>query len=244
MRILVPIKQIQDPAGLTVNRKVGRVFVNREGYMMNPASKCALEAALRIAEAEVVAVAFGGEQAIDALGGGRGRGAGRAILISEERIDSGGVARAFKALIDYLGGVDLVLNGHRTLDTGQSSGARLAEALNWPYLGEAVECRVEGSVARVARSTTGDGYQAYEADLPAVVTVTSQGPKPRYAHGGDIITAYRDPKAYETLTLEDLGVTEMEVVLGTAERGQSFPPEREFGRMMSVDELAALIRAS
>src|SRR5260221_11829526 len=98
MRILVPIKQILDPAGLMVNRKAGKVFVNREDYLMNPASKCALEAALTIAETfrrsvftEVIAVSCGGEQAADALREARAMGVDRAILIPVEAVDSGGV---------------------------------------------------------------------------------------------------------------------------------------------------------
>jgi len=243
MRILVPIKQIIDPAGLTVNRKAGKVFVNREDYKMNPASKCALEAALRLEGAEVIVVSFGAGPSIDSLREARALGAKQAILIPAQAIDSASVVRALVALVERLGGVDLILNGHRTLDTGLSSGAWLAEGLGWPYLGEAVSCNVQANVVQIVRRAEGSaGYLGYEADLPAVVTVTSDGPKPRYAHGGDILVSYRDPNAYETVTMADLGLSESDSQPGTIERGQSFPPEREFGKQVSVEELAALIR--
>jgi len=51
MKILVPLKQILDPAGMMVNRKAGKVFVNREDHMINPADTRALEAALKIKDA-------------------------------------------------------------------------------------------------------------------------------------------------------------------------------------------------
>jgi electron transfer flavoprotein beta subunit len=246
MKILVPIKQILDPVGITVNRKAGKVFINREDYKMNSASKCAMEAALRLKDthnAEVVAVTFGTEQAIDCLREAKAMGADKAILVSSGAIDTAGVARTLVALASHLGGVDLVINGHRTLDTGISSGAYLAEALGWAYLGEAVDVAVDGNVVRIVRK--GDqqhSYEGFEADLPAVVTVTRYGPPPRYAHGGNIISVYRDAEAIETLSPNDLGLTESDLALVTAERGQSFPPEREFGKEVTLEEVAALLR--
>ena len=247
MRILVPLKQILDPAGLTVNRKAGRVFVNREEYRMNPASKRALEAALRIkdeVDAEVVAVSIGSDQDTDSLLEARAMGASRSLLIQCGSIDTAGIVRALAALAGTLGGVDLVLIGHRALDSGLSSGAGLAEALNWPYLGDAVACTVESGEVRVVRRAHAGGasYELCAADLPAVVSVTRGGPAPRYAHGGAIITAYRDSEAVEKLAAADLGLAEIHLKTVTEVRGQSFPPEREFGRPASLAEIAALIR--
>jgi electron transfer flavoprotein beta subunit len=256
MKILVPLKQIFNPAGITVNRKAGKAFVNREEYVMNPASKRALEAALRLKDsmgADVIVAAFGSAQAEDCLREARAMGADRAVHIPTNAIDSAGVVRALMALIEFLGGVDLVINGHRTLDTGLSSGASLAEALGWSYLGEAVECAVEGNVVHIirrgdpsGRPPEGEGkprpYEAFEADLPAVVTVTRGGPTPRYAHGGNIIATYRDPDAIETVTLDALSLSEDDLQTVTAERGQSFPPEREFGKQVTVEDIAAMIR--
>lgn len=246
MRILIPIKSIQDPAGLTVNRKAGRVFVNREARRMNPASQCALEAALRLKDltsAEIIAVALGAAQDADVLRDAVALGANRAILVETGTVDSAGVVRAIAALIAHVGGVDLIINGHRTLDTGLSSGAGLAETLGWPYLGEAVDVALDHDRVRIARQVDPhhQRYEGWAAGLPAVVTVTPQGPAPRYAHGGDIIIAYRNPSAVERLTPADLGLAGADLASRTELRGQSFPAEREFGRPMTVSEAAALI---
>ena len=48
MRIIVPIKQILDPNGLTFRRDKELMFVNREEYIVDPGSKSAVEAALRL----------------------------------------------------------------------------------------------------------------------------------------------------------------------------------------------------
>ena len=45
MKVLVCVKQVLDPRGMTVNRKAEKVFINREEYILDPASKAALEAA-------------------------------------------------------------------------------------------------------------------------------------------------------------------------------------------------------
>ncbi len=249
MKILVPIKQILDPAGMMVNRKAGRVFINKEDYLINPASLRALEAALRVRDATgaaVSAVAFGPARAAESLCQARALGADRAILIPTETADSAIATQLLAALCGHLGGVDLVLLGSLTLDTGVSSGARLAEALGWPFMGEAVEVKVEGNIVRIVRrrgeSRTRPDYEAFEADLPAVVTVTREGPAPRFAHGGNIIDVYRDPNAVETITPVDLGFSESDLQPATAERGQSFAPEREFGKQVSPDGISEIIR--
>ena len=51
MKIIVAVKQILDPRGVTVRRDKERIFVNREEYIIDPGSKAALEAALRVKDA-------------------------------------------------------------------------------------------------------------------------------------------------------------------------------------------------
>jgi electron transfer flavoprotein beta subunit len=271
MKILVPFKQVLDPAGLMVNRKAGKVFVNREEYVMNPAARRALDAALKLKEemgAEVIALSAGPERALDGLRDARALGADRAIFVPLDRGDEAVAAtRVIVAVVNYLGGVNLILTGESTLDSGIMSGPRTAEALGWPIVSGAVACSVAGNAMRVIRRDDPAGrlpagrlpagrpgdvplrdvpperlYNACEADLPALVTFTREAPLTRYAHGGNIIAAYRDPKAVETVTLTDLGLVDSDLATVTEERGQSFPPEREFGRQVSVEEVAAMLK--
>lgn len=246
MRLLVLLRQLLDPAGMLVNRKAGKVFVNREEYMINPADKRALEAALQIKDttgAEVVAAAVGPARTEDSLREARALGADRAIWIKEEHRDVAALAgRFYKALCDSLGDVDLILTGDSALDTGEAVGPPLAEMVNMAFLGNAVQCTVEGTVVRIVRSGVRDArqrvYSGVEADLPAVVTVTRSGPTPRYPHGGSIIEMYRNPEAVEFMTAADLGLDDSAMQPAVVERGQSFPPEREFGKQMTVEEIA------
>ncbi len=244
MRLLVLLRQLLDPAGMLVNRKAGKVFVNREEYMINPADKRALEAALQIKDAtgaEVVAAAVGPARTEDALREARALGADRAIWIKEDHGDvAASAGRFYKALCDSLGDVDLILTGDSALDTGEAVGPQLAEMVNMAFLGNAVQCTVEGTVARIVRRDVAMQrlYNTVEADLPAVVTVTRSGPTPRYPHGGAIIEMYRNPEAVESMTAADLGLDDSALQPAVVERGQSFPPEREFGKQMTVEEIA------
>ena len=58
MNILVLLHPIRNPASFTVNRKAQKIFTHRDEYVINPADKNALEAALRLG-ATVTAVALG-----------------------------------------------------------------------------------------------------------------------------------------------------------------------------------------
>ena len=51
MRVVVILGQVLNPSGITVNRRRGRIFVNRKEYILQPADRCALETALRIKDA-------------------------------------------------------------------------------------------------------------------------------------------------------------------------------------------------
>jgi electron transfer flavoprotein alpha/beta subunit len=48
MRVIAVLGRVLDPGGIVFNRRRGRMFVNREEYLLQPADRCALEAALRI----------------------------------------------------------------------------------------------------------------------------------------------------------------------------------------------------
>ena len=234
MKILVLLKQILDPSGMVVNRKAGKVFVNKKEWLMNPSDGRALEAALKIkAEhgAAVIAVAVGDNGTANLLRDAKAVGADRAILIKANAPS----APLYTALINNIGDIDLILTGDSALDTGESIGAQIAEQINFAFIGSAVTCKVENNVMRAIRKDD-PLYSGYECDLPAVVTFSREAPALRYAHGGDIIIAYRDQNAVEMINADVLGTSDLQPVV--VERGQSTPPEREFGKQISIEDVA------
>jgi electron transfer flavoprotein beta subunit len=242
MRIVVILGQVLDPKGIVVNRRVGRIFVNREEYFLQPADRCALEAALRIKDAddaEVVVFPRGPLPDDDVLRQALATGADRAIHLTGdgfEKADDAAVVWVLEAAVEGLGGADLVLTGAATLDTGQGQlGPRLAEALGWPQIVQAWRVEIaDGKVQAVRRD--GDEYVVVETDLPAVVTVPPGALKPRYPDGVRLVNVYRGEgemaAALERWNVADL--VEPEALAPLLEkRGQDFPPQRERGERVS-----------
>ncbi|MBL7063615.1 MAG: hypothetical protein ISS49_05320 [Anaerolineae bacterium] len=202
MRIVVILGRVLDPSGIVVNRRRGRIFVNREEYILQPADKCALEAALRIKDAtsaEVVALprgplpdgstgpvlsrAEGLTTSDDVLRQALAMGADRAVYFVGQvaNLSNAGeavMARALAAAVEKLGGTDLLLTGATTLDTGQSQlGPRLAEALGWPQIVGAWQVAIQrfSDSARVSESAKGK-VQAVLQQAGNYVTVEADLP--------------------------------------------------------------------
>ena len=238
MRIIVAIKQILDPAGITVNRRRERVFTENAERIINPADQRALEAGLRLKEREggdLIALSLGPQAADDALREALALGADSAYLLSDELLtaaDAGGVTRALGKAIEMIGGYDLVLTGQAAADTGSEQIAgRLAELLGLPQVLEAIELEPAGGGLRVTRRWDGARVQV-ETSLPAVVAVSAEAPPARYLHGGRIMNAYRE-WGVTTWTTADLGLAEEELRPAIESRGLMFPQPRELGNRLT-----------
>ena len=243
MKILVCVKQVLDPRGMTVNRKAEKVFINREEYILDPASKVALEAAneLKKAGADVIAISVGLERVEDALREALARGADRAIWIRSDSGDALVVANLIAAAIRKIGDVDLILTGHQSLDTGAGEVApRLAEAFDWPQiLGAAkIEAGVNGVTAIVKRA----GFVKVEAPLPVVVSMLAEAYRGSYGNGWRLMDAYRkwNVEAWSTAEL-DLGEGDVRPL--TTKKEDAFPPERQLGTQVhDVKELVTMLK--
>jgi len=245
MKIVVCIKAVLDPRGLTVNRKAEKVFVNQEDYLIDPGSKAALEAAAALKAqqpaAQVIALSVGTERADDALREALARGADRAGLIEQDNLDAGAAANALAAAINRLGDVDLVLCGERSLDTGAGElGPRLAENLDWPQLTRAAQVEaVEGGFKAIVRQGE---FVVMEVTAPAVISILPEAFKGGFADGWRLMDAYRQIGVDVWRTAE-LGLTEDDLRPRTAKKEDTFPPERQPGRpVRSAKEVVMMLR--
>jgi len=258
MRVIAVLGRVLDPGGIVFNRRRGRMFVNREEYLLQPADRCALEAALRIKDlvrpqrspsVEVVAFPRAPLPDDDVLRQALSAGADRAVYLTGDgfrEADDAVMARVLAAAVERLGGADLLLTGATTMDTGQGQlGLRLAEVLGWPQIAGAWAVEVaDGHVQAVLRE--GTGYVTVEADLPAVVTVLPGVLRPRYPDGVRLINVYKGvgdlAAALEQWDVNDLVDAEALTPL-VERRGQDFPPERERGARASgtPEEMAQVL---
>jgi electron transfer flavoprotein beta subunit len=239
MKILVPVKQILDPKGVTVRRDKERIFVNVEEYIVDPASKAAVEAALRIRGDgdQVIALSVGEPRADDALREVLAMGCDAAYLLSDQAFtdaDVSAVAHILTAAVQKLGGADLIVTGRESSDTGSGQiGPRLAEALGYAQITAAYSLTAaDGRLQAVRR--WGKGYAAVEVELPAVVTVAPEAFPPRYAHGARIMNAYREWDV-PVWNASDLDLDEAALQPLLAFRSQTFPPPLEIGETFRGD---------
>jgi electron transfer flavoprotein beta subunit len=235
MRIIVPIKQILDPSGMTVNRRRERIFINREEYIINPNDKNALEEALKLKEeqgAEVVAVTMGPERADDALREAMAMGADSGFLLTDEAFEKADISVATTVLgtaIQKIGDYDLIIAGCQAADTGAGQlGPRLAQYLGLPQITEVCELMAAGDSQVKAKCNRGQGYAEVEASLPTLLTVAQDANQPRYPTGARIINAYREWEV-TVWGASDLGLEAADLQPLMEEKRISFPPERELG---------------
>jgi electron transfer flavoprotein beta subunit len=234
MRTIVLIKQILDPRGVTVRRDKERIFINREEYIIGPASKAAIEAALRLkdgADAQVIAISMGKARADDALREALAMGCDAAYLLSDNAFDDADISvttHILAAAVRKLGGADLIVAGRASGDTGAGQiGPRLAEALGYAQVTDVYALAAADGTLQATRRW-GEGYAALKATLPAVVTVVPEAFPPRYPHGARIMNAYRE---WDVTVWDASGLEFDENALSPllAFRGQSFPPPLEVG---------------
>jgi len=254
MRIVVCVKQVYDPKTVKISRSREELDLRDAAKILNPPDKYALEAALRLRETdggEVIALTVGGPEAEDVAHEAVAIGADKAILVTGEPassfqlLASNIVTLALAAAVGKLGPVDLVLTGQTGLTDGTGSLApRLAAALDWPVLLDAVRLTAEvaGLTALVAAE---NGGEVAPAPTPAVVAILPGPERPRYPHPARIANAWNDGMV-EIWTAADLGLTDLSPDLELG--GLILGPERVRGQVIkggaqeAAIELAGILK--
>jgi electron transfer flavoprotein beta subunit len=239
MKIIVPIKQILDPSGVTVRRDKERIFVNKEDYILESGSKAAIEAALRLRDDEdtVLAISLGEPRADDALREALAMGCDEAYLLTDEAFQDADISMTtaiLAAAIVKLGGADLVITGQASADTGSGQvGPRLAEILGYAGVAAAYDLARDGAGLQ-STLRWGARYARVQLPLPAVVTVAPEAFPPRYAPGARIMDAYRawEVTVWHAADLEP-GEGALQSLLSF--RRESFPAPLEVGEKFRGD---------
>ncbi len=213
LKIVVCIKQVPMVTELPWDEKTGTLRRDLAAGMMNPACKHAVEAALQIKEkhgAFITVLTMGPGTAEEVLREALAMGADRGILIGDKKLaGSDTYATSYvlaEAIKQEISGFDLILCGAYTSDSETAQvGPQLAEELNLPAAAYVENLDIAGRTLRVRRLV--DNFrETLEMEFPALVTISMERYKPRYASFAGLNDSFTRSEI-SVLDAEKLGIT-------------------------------------
>ncbi|MNS72932.1 Electron transfer flavoprotein subunit beta [compost metagenome] len=235
MRIVVSLKVVPDYEQVRMAPGATTLDVSSVARVVYTFDELALEAALKLKDAdashEIVVVSLSSDAAKvkEVVKKALAMGADRAIVVEEPaaaEADSWAQAQILKAVVDKIGGVDLLMYGIPGIQGEQfPAGAEVAGLLDWPAVSYASAVTAAGGTISVERHVE-KGKQHVDVPAPAVVTVGKFPTDPRLPTFKGIMGAKNKP--LDTWTLGDLGLSG----LASAFKTVSFaaPPARAASR--------------
>ena len=239
MKILVAVKRVVDyNVKVRVKSDNSGVDIANVKMSMNPFDEIAVEEAVRLKEAgmvaEIIVVSVGPTQCQETLRTALAIGADRAILVeSDADLQPLAVAKILKALADKEQAQMVILGKQAIDDDSNQTGQMLAALLDIPQATFASKVVIADGKATVTREVDG-GLETIALTLPAVITTDLRLNEPRYVTLPNIMKAKK--KTLEIVKPEELGV-DIAPRLKTLKVEE--PPKRTAGVM--VADVAALV---
>lgn len=172
------------------------------GFTVSPHEECAVEEAIQQIEEHggtATVLTLGPDDATEQLITAVARGADEPVLLEAENTDPGPsavaaeIAEYVESASDGSVGFDLLLFGNESADAANYQvGIRVANALDLPVVAGVKDLEIEDGVATAKREVSG-GWEVFEVDLPAVVTVKEGINHPRYASMRGRMQAQKTP---------------------------------------------------
>lgn len=190
MHILVCVKRVPATgARITLTPDAQHIETRNLGFTVSPHEECAVEEAVRIAEAhggETAVLTLGPAEAEEQLRSALAVGIDRAILLETDgeewgpRATAGAITAAIRQQEAAGRPFDLLLFGNESADSGgYQVGVRVAHALDRPVITGVKSLEISGGIARAGREGP-HGWEVYELPLPAAFTVKEGINLPRY----------------------------------------------------------------
>ncbi len=248
MRVLVLVKHVPDTTEVRFGND-GSLLVRQAPTKINDYDRNALELAAQLRErddAAVVLAGVGSAEAVKTFKEALAFGGELAVLaVTDESVDSAGVATAIVAINESEGPFDLILAGDVSEDGYDGIVPGLVAArLGWPVVRGATALSVDGQSVTVTR-VADDAEETFHVELPAVVSVTRLINTPR------TITTMQVMKVpmsrVRSVSLADLDVAESEwreetrAVRLVSVRPATSPRANEVLSGDSADVVAALV---
>ena len=214
LNIIVCIKQVPMVSELPWNSKTGTLRRELAQGMLDPASRRALEVALKIKEATPACInvmTMGPPMAAEILYEAKALGADTGVLLTDSKM-----AGADTYLTSFILGelirkefadFDLILCGSQTSDSETAQvGPQLAEELDIPAIGYARQVVIKGDRVEVERQVD-DFFEILEMDLPGLVSIDLSAYTPRYATLEGVQAAF-ESTGIRIVDAEHLGLDE------------------------------------
>ena len=189
--VLVCVKRVPDSSGeVLLSADAQSVDARYVGFTVSPHESCAVELAVKIADAgggTATVLTLGPDDAVEQLRSALGVGCSAAVLIEADLVGFGpaDVAREIAAVVQAHEaegrGYDLILLGNDAADTGDFQvGIRLAYELGRPVVNGIKTAEVVDGMAVLRGDSPDGGVETFQVPLPAVATVLEGGVEPRY----------------------------------------------------------------
>ncbi len=200
MNVLVCVKRVPDTgARFELTDDERDIDTRNLEFTVSPHEECAVEEAIRIAEAHggtSTVLTLGPEAAGEQLREALAKGVDRGIRLQADdpaAWDPGSTADAItdaiRTQIETHGPFDVMLFGNEAADTGDFQvGIRVAEALELPCVAGIKHLELDDGSARALREA-GGGWDAFDVGLPAAFTVREGINVPRHPSLRGIMTA-------------------------------------------------------
>ena len=213
LRIIVLVKQVPDTHNVTGEAMKEDGTVNRAALpaVFNPEDLNALEEALRLKErhgGRVSVLTMGPPAAVQVLRESLFRGADEVVLLSDAAFagaDTLATSYALSLAIAKMGEFDLVLCGRQAIDGDTAQvGPQTAEKIGVSQItcvSAIDEIDEEGGTVTATRSIEG-GFETLRAQLPALLTITSEANDPRPA-SVKLVMTYKGIAAETFLDYDD-----------------------------------------
>ncbi len=231
MDIIVCLKQVPDLSQIRIKRDTHEPVLEGAPFIFGQFEKNALEEAVRIKDkvgGKVTALALGNPKLKDTIIEALAMGADEAVILTDPAIinsGSAGTAQALAAAIRKIGHFDMIFMGEGSADnySGQVT-ARLAELLDLPQITYVRELQVEGNRVHATRDLE-DALEIVEADLPVVISATSELNTPRLPPLTAILKASKKP--IKTFTYIELGLEQQDANAALVQTLSNLAPEQE-----------------
>jgi len=188
-KIIVCAKQVPDTNEIKID-PVKKTLM-REGVpsILNHDDANALEEALKIKDkypdTHITVVSMGPPQAKDMLIECLAMGADEAVLASDRALggsDTWATSNAVAAVIEKLGGYDLIFAGRQAIDGDTAQvGPQIAEKLGIPQVTYVSEFEISEDRKHITvKRALEDGYELIKIDTPCMLTTIKELNSPRY----------------------------------------------------------------